>query len=213
MPCDWSQTFAVSMRRLTTWSVRDIDEKCYRSSKILTGILKKKNWAGFLIQVNNYNGPLFYRMKNMEFIQLKNVGCSGIISCPLVGLGLECGDVKCLRKVGYYLPTTTLLCSLTEDLSTSPSAPRLSVLTVCKSKTASTKAIDINWLSCFIQSLGFPVVFAHLGHKAAFVGSWLPMFWDNLSVPPSRIKKSNKNVWLCVASQKSEYLIYTAAET
>jgi len=51
----------------------------------------------------------------MEFVQLKSIRCSLMISRPLVGLDLECGGVKCLRNVGDYLPTLTLSCSLTED--------------------------------------------------------------------------------------------------
>jgi hypothetical protein len=59
---------------------------------------------------------------------------------------------------------------------------------------------------------------ALLGYYAALSGSSLPAFRDNLSIPPSRVKKSKKKkrygttTQCCVISQKSAFLIYIAAE-
>ena len=56
---------------------------------------------------------------------------------------------------------------------------------------------------------------------AAYIGSYLPTFRDNLSAPSSRVKQSRPTgrpetsvttILGCVTSQKSEDLIYTAAE-
>jgi len=39
----------------------------------------------------------------------------------------------------------------------------------------------------------FPGPYFFLGFSTELVGSWLPTFWNSLSVPSSRVKRSNKN--------------------
>jgi len=52
----------------------------------------------------------------------------------------------------------------------------------------------------FINKVGSNEIFTLLGNYAALTGSWLPLFQDNVAVPSSSIKQSNKNVrnsWVC----------------
>jgi hypothetical protein len=57
---------------------------------------------------------------------------------------------------------------------------------------------------------------ALLGYYAALSGNSVPTFWDNLSVPFSRVKKSKEKKKIttqrCVISQNCADLIYITAE-